>query len=88
MTKSKGGKKPNKQHKANNKPKDDIEKNNTPSLPNGKEKHNDLLKEILNLGGSKDDLKLVEDIDDIDTDELQTDAAAPQVMVFPFNILA
>lgn len=82
MTKSKGGKKPYKQqHKENEKPKADNEKKSAPAVPNGNEKDSDLLKEILNLGGSKDDLKLLESIDDNDSEEFQTDSTAAQVRI-------
>jgi hypothetical protein len=81
MTKSKGAKKPNRQQKVNKQPKvDDIQKNER-VLSNGKNKGDDLLKEIITLGGSKEDLKLLENIDDNGSEELVGDASAPQVVI-------
>jgi hypothetical protein len=79
MTKSKGVKQPNKQHKFNKKHREEDNQKNEPAVPNGKNNESDLLKEIITLGGSKDDLKLIESIDDNDSEELVEDSAAPQV---------
>jgi hypothetical protein len=81
MTKSKGAKQPNKQHKFNKNHRDEDNQKNETAEPNGKNNEGDLLKEIITLGGSKDDLKLIENIDDIDSDEMVGDSAAPQVKI-------
>lgn len=79
MTKSKGAKQPNKQHKFNKNHREEDKQKNETTVPNGKNNETDLLKEIITLGGSKDDLKLIESVDDNDSEELVGDSAAPQV---------
>ncbi|KAG2184086.1 hypothetical protein INT44_009101 [Umbelopsis vinacea] len=78
MTKSKGVKQPNKLHKFNKKPREEDNQKPEPAVANGKNNDNDLLKEIITLGGSKDDLKLIESIDDNESEELVGDSEAPK----------
>ncbi|KAJ2959837.1 hypothetical protein NQZ79_g4760 [Umbelopsis isabellina] len=81
MPNSKGARKPNGQQQGNGKKFNKFGKKNA-SAPGNEATANDnpLLKEILNLGGSNDDLKLVENVDDDENEDFETGASTNDFM--------
>lgn len=82
MPNSKEARRPNNQQQGNGKKFNKFGKKNA-SAPGNEAAANDnpLLKEILNLGGSNDDLKLVEDVDDDNNEDFETKASADDVYI-------
>ncbi|KAM3589087.1 RNA-binding ribosome biosynthesis protein mak21 [Umbelopsis sp. WA50703] len=73
MPKSKGARKPNQQQKGNGKNFNQFGKKNAVTPANETVANdNPLLKEILSLGGSNDDFKLVENVDEDDKEDFET----------------
>jgi hypothetical protein len=80
MPKSKGARKPNQQQKGNGKNFNKFGKKNAATPANETVANdNPLLKEILSLGGSNDDLKLVENVDEDDKEDFETGTSVNDV---------